>query len=93
MGSKSRSTTSFEGDEGVKSSRRLITVRHGERMDLAFGDWIKCCFDKQGRYSPKDLNHPRKLIDRSPRAYFNDSPLTPIGEFNCFPITIKEIEK
>ncbi|XP_015786258.1 protein UBASH3A homolog [Tetranychus urticae] len=64
--------------------RRLITVRHGERMDLAFGDWIKLCFDKQGRYKPQDLNHPKKLIDREPWAYSNDSPLTPIGEFQGF---------
>lgn len=82
MGSKLRLTSGMEGEESVNSPRRLITVRHGERMDLAFGDWIRSCFDKQGKYSPKDLNHPRRIIDRPPRAYLNDSPLTPIGKSN-----------
>lgn len=61
--------------------RRLIVVRHGERIDFTFGHgWIPVLFTADCVYQPKDLNQPANLPTRDdPFEYQFDSPLTVIG--------------
>lgn len=62
-------------------ARRLIVIRHGERIDFTFGHgWIPVLFSADCVYQPKDLNQPPSLPAREdPFDYQFDSPLTVIG--------------
>jgi hypothetical protein len=64
---------------------RFFFVRHGERIDLAFGpQWIEQSFDRQGKYRRVNLNMPNDLpIRPSKREFLGDSPLTEIGQFQA----------
>ena len=31
--------------------RKIIVVRHGERVDHTFGDWITNCFSEDGMFT------------------------------------------
>lgn len=66
-------------------SRRLIVVRHGERIDFTFGHgWIPVLFSSDCTYQPKDLNQPATLPTREdPFEYQFDSPLTVIGLYQA----------
>ena len=64
---------------------RFFFVRHGERIDLAFGpQWIEQAFDRSGKYRRINLNMPQDLPHRaSKREFLGDSPLTEIGQFQA----------
>lgn len=64
---------------------RFFFVRHGERIDLAFGpQWIDQSFDRNGKYRRINLNMPSDLPARpSKRDFLGDSPLTEIGKFQA----------
>ncbi|CAF2084003.1 unnamed protein product [Rotaria magnacalcarata] len=61
---------------------RLFCIRHGERVDFAFGSsWPELAFDKAGNYQRLNLNMPLSLPRRrNPfRDFIGDSPITEIG--------------
>ncbi|CAF3483297.1 unnamed protein product [Rotaria sp. Silwood1] len=61
---------------------RLFCIRHGERVDFAFGpSWPELAFDKAGNYHRINLNMPLSLPHRrNPfRDFIADSPITEIG--------------
>jgi len=62
---------------------RFFFVRHGERIDLAFGpQWIEQAYDRNGKY--RNLNMPQDLPHRAnKREFLGDSPLTEIGQFQA----------
>jgi len=59
----------------------LVVVRHAERVDSVFPDWITNCFDESGKYRQVDLNLPKSLLERKggPKDYMLDCPITEIG--------------
>lgn len=65
--------------------RRLLVIRHGERIDFTFNPthqhWVKCAFDKSGTYKRFNINMPRMLPSRRDGYdnYFHDTPLTEMG--------------
>ncbi|RWS15401.1 protein UBASH3A-like protein [Dinothrombium tinctorium] len=60
--------------------RRLFVMRHAERMDVTFGNWISNCFDENCEYRRYDLNQPASIpVREHPQTYFKDSPLTTMG--------------
>ncbi|XP_037040512.1 protein UBASH3A homolog isoform X2 [Bradysia coprophila] len=74
----SKSTVSNGAND---TNRRIYVVRHAERVDFVFGEWIPPCFDESGQYVRKDSNMPKHLPVRinSPSAWLLDSPITNIG--------------
>lgn len=64
--------------------RKLIVVRHGERIDKIFVDWMKRAWNFEGVYKPYDLNMPWYLAERTNNEdYARDSPLTEVGYFEA----------
>ncbi|KAF9414333.1 hypothetical protein HW555_007730 [Spodoptera exigua] len=68
-----------------KHRRWIFAMRHGERVDLTYGQWVPFCFDKNGTYTRKDLNLPLKLGERTGGAdsYMKDTPLTRVGRLQA----------
>lgn len=67
-----------------ESGRRVVVVRHGERIDRAFTDWMKLAWDSNGCYKPFDLNVPIQIPKRTNyQSYSLDSPLTEVGYFEA----------
>ncbi|CAG0892093.1 unnamed protein product [Darwinula stevensoni] len=69
----------------VKGSRKLIIVRHGERMENTFDSWILDVFEDSGKYNRKDRNMPCLLPMREGGcgAYYRDGPLTQLGHLQA----------
>lgn len=58
------------------SKRRIVVLRHGERLDFSFGKtWIR------EDYVRTDLNMPEKLPSRQLDYWLHDTPLTNLGNF------------
>lgn len=70
--------------------RKLFVMRHMERVDKAFGDWLPYSFDRYGFYRQIDVNLPYKLADRENRTlapaqeWAWDPPLTEIGKHQAY---------
>lgn len=64
---------------------RIFVMRHGERVDFTFGQWVPYCWNERGEYVPGDLNMPSTLPARrnGPKAWDGDSPLTNVGVFQA----------
>lgn len=61
--------------------KRIIILRHGERVDFAFGNaWTQFSFNDQN-YVRMDLNMPVSLPPRPVEDWEKDSPLTSLGSF------------
>ncbi|XP_069491751.1 ubiquitin-associated and SH3 domain-containing protein A isoform X3 [Ambystoma mexicanum] len=68
----------------LPARRRLLVVRHGERVDQVFGkSWIQRCLTADGRYTRPDLNFPLSLPGRSEgcKGFELDPPLSSCGTF------------
>ncbi|CAK1583477.1 unnamed protein product [Parnassius mnemosyne] len=65
--------------------RWFFAMRHGERVDLTYGQWVPYCFDEKDTYIRKDLNMPLKLGERAggAAAYAKDTPLTRVGQLQA----------
>jgi ubiquitin-associated SH3 domain-containing protein len=69
----------------MSNRRKVVVVRHGERVDFTFNTggihWTKRAFDDSARYRPFNLNMPRNLPKRQtgPDGFKSDTPLTEIG--------------
>lgn len=60
-------------------TRKIVILRHGERVDYLFGsDWCSYNFEN-GIYKRSDLNMPESLPCRSVDEWKLDSPLTATG--------------
>lgn len=65
-------------DTRSRSGRVVVVLRHGERMDLTFGNsYIK------EDYVKTDLNMPESLPERDIRHWEFDTPLTKQGEYQA----------
>uniref|UniRef100_A0A915K475 Protein UBASH3A-like protein n=1 Tax=Romanomermis culicivorax TaxID=13658 RepID=A0A915K475_ROMCU len=69
-----------------KTGKRAFIMRHGERMDRLFPEWLTMAITDQGTYMPYDMNMPLVMIDRSSmggwNAYEYDSPVTEMGNLS-----------
>lgn len=64
-----------ESGEDKLRNRKVLVLRHGERLDFTFGySWI------QEKYVRKDLNMPESLPARNYKDWKHDTPLTVLGE-------------
>lgn len=58
----------------LQASRKIVILRHGERLDFSFGDsWIK------ENYVQEDLNMPESLPPRKIDNWKHDTPLSVLG--------------
>ncbi|KAL7667778.1 hypothetical protein ACOME3_010402 [Neoechinorhynchus agilis] len=71
------------GGNILEPVQSIICVRHGERVDFAFGpNWTERAFNKKtGQYNRVNLNLPCVLPKRANpwKDFIGDSPLTEIG--------------
>ncbi|XP_063706600.1 ecdysteroid-phosphate phosphatase isoform X2 [Culicoides brevitarsis] len=79
------SSSSHETPATSSDTRKIYIMRHGERVDFTFGDYIPHCFDAAGNYTQKDLNMPEKFHPKKNgfTSWSKDSPLTNVGIFQA----------
>lgn len=64
--------------------RRVIVLRHGERVDFAFGSsWIQNSFNESRNYVRTDTNMPETLQQRNIEDWAHDTPLTTLGNIQA----------
>lgn len=74
----------MEDSQSSGQRRRVIVLRHGERVDFAFGDsWTQYSFNESNNYVRMDLNMPETLPPRPTVDWEKDSPLTTLGNFQA----------
>uniref|UniRef100_A0A5F9CQV3 Ubiquitin associated and SH3 domain containing A n=1 Tax=Oryctolagus cuniculus TaxID=9986 RepID=A0A5F9CQV3_RABIT len=81
-----RSVGTLQTLQAALARRRVLVVRHGERVDQVFGkSWLQQCCTPDGRYHRPDLNFPSSLPRRSSglKAFENDPPLSSCGVFQA----------
>lgn len=71
------------------TNKKLIVMRHAERMDYNFRNWSRACITTLNteppvrQYTPLDLNMPKTLPEReygiNPDPWKTDTPITNIG--------------
>nr|ALL42055.1 ecdysteroid-phosphate phosphatase [Antheraea pernyi] len=68
-----------------KDRRWVFAMRHGERVDHTYGNWVPHCFDDNNTYTRKDLNLPLRLGERvgGKDSYAKDTPLTRVGQLQA----------
>lgn len=72
----------MNGSQSNGHRRRVVVLRHGERVDFAFGNsWTQYSFNDSLNYVRMDLNMPETLPPRPSEDWEKDSPLTTLGEF------------
>lgn len=72
----------MEESQPSGQKRRVIVLRHGERVDFAFGNsWTTFSFNDSQKYVRMDLNMPETLPVRNFEDWDRDSPLTSLGNF------------
>lgn len=65
--------------------KRLVVLRHGERIDFTFNQdqhsWVHKAFDANGKYTRFNINMPRTVPLRKdgPAGFLLDTPLTEMG--------------
>ncbi|XP_045537719.1 ecdysteroid-phosphate phosphatase isoform X2 [Papilio machaon] len=83
----SESSDSITTSTGTDSNSRrwVFAMRHGERVDLTYGQWVPFCFDENDTYVRKDLNMPLHLPERvgGSASYAKDTPLTRVGQLQA----------
>lgn len=68
--------------QSMGQKRRVIILRHGERVDFVFGNqWTTFTFNDSNQYVRMDLNMPENLPPRATEDWEKDSPLTTLGAF------------
>jgi len=75
----------MDASQPSERKRRVIVLRHGERVNFTFGEnWTEKSFNNSGEYVKTDLNMPESLPERgSSKDWENDSPLTTIGNLQA----------
>lgn len=75
-------SSQMEESQLLRRGRRIVILRHGERVDFAFGNtWTQFSFNDSQNYVRMDLNMPESLPPRPPEDWEKDSPLTTLGNF------------
>ncbi|CRK88339.1 CLUMA_CG002117, isoform B [Clunio marinus] len=72
----------MEDSKAIGQRKRIVVLRHGERVDFAFGNsWTQFSFNESQNYVRMDLNMPESLPPRAFEEWEKDSPLTTLGTF------------
>jgi ubiquitin-associated and SH3 domain-containing protein len=73
-----------QASQFIEKERQVIILRHGERVDIAFGrSWTQESFNESQSYIRTDLNMPQTLPSRPIKEWKEDSPLTTLGSFQA----------